>query len=271
MSIKSKENLFRVPVNLNESLDETIKEVAGHKSIHGVWNLVELINPLYRMASNDIIKYEIFKKYDMNDYLQLIIYHGNLIEIQYALKMLWQLCYNKLVASEVAQNKNLIAKIKQIRKEAECNDNKQQAIDTITKENLLKNSIGIIWLLKQKHYLSSKKRALGNKKLLNSTPVKEKHIMISYNRESRDICLKIKSELEKMNYKVWIDVDNMHGSSLKAMGNAIDNSLCVLVCMTEKYMLSRNCRAEAEYMFESAKSYVPLILQKNYIPNGWLG
>jgi hypothetical protein len=65
-----------------------------------------------------------------------------------------------------------------------------------------------------------------------------KHIMISYNRDSRDLCLKIKSDLENQNLKVWIDVEAISGSSLESMANAIENSFCILMCMTEKYKQS---------------------------------
>ncbi len=68
------------------------------------------------------------------------------------------------------------------------------------------------------------------------------HLMISYNRDSRDLCLRIKSELEKSDYKIWIDVDNIHGSSLESMANAIEQSSCVLMCMTEKYKNSQACQ-----------------------------
>jgi male-specific lethal 1 len=93
-----------------------------------------------------------------------------------------------------------------------------------------------------------------------------KHIMISYNRESRDLCLKIKSELESQNLKVWIDTESISGSSLESMALAIENSFCVLMCMTEKYKQSPNCRAEAEYAFTLNKSIIPLIMQVNYKP-----
>ena len=95
--------------------------------------------------------------------------------------------------------------------------------------------------------------------------------MISYNRDSREVCLKIKEELEKSNFKVWIDVEEIHGSSLESMAKAIENSSCVLICMSEKYKMSSNCRAEAEYTFQLNKPFVPLIMQENYKPDGWLG
>jgi hypothetical protein len=59
---------------------------------------------------------------------------------------------------------------------------------------------------------------------------KTDHIMISYNKESRDLCLKIKSALEKDGHKIWIDVEDIHGSSLESMALAIERSKCVLIC-----------------------------------------
>lgn len=73
--------------------------------------------------------------------------------------------------------------------------------------------------------------------------MKGKHIMISYNSQSRSDCLKIKAELEQLGYSVWIDIENISGSSLEAMAKAIENSQCVLMCMSEKYKQSPNCRA----------------------------
>ena len=41
-----------------------------------------------------------------------------------------------------------------------------------------------------------------------------KHIMISYNSKSRETCLEIKKELENSGKNVWIDIENIGGSSL---------------------------------------------------------
>ena len=92
--------------------------------------------------------------------------------------------------------------------------------------------------------------------------VVKKQIMISYNRESREICTKIKEELEKLNYNVWIDFEDIRGSSLESMALAIEESDAVLMGMTEKYKLSSNCRLEAEYAVQLNKAIIPLILQK---------
>jgi hypothetical protein len=38
--------------------------------------------------------------------------------------------------------------------------------------------------------------------------------MISYNSKSRETCLEIKKELENSGKNVWIDIENIGGSSL---------------------------------------------------------
>ena len=115
---------------------------------------------------------------------------------------------------------------------------------------------------------------LNEKKNINDAkPIekdeKPKHIMISYNKFSRDLCLQIKQILNQNEHNVWIDVENIHGSSLESMANAVENSSIVLMCMTENYKQSSNCRAEAEYAFQKNKPIIPLIMQKGYKADGW--
>jgi hypothetical protein len=41
-----------------------------------------------------------------------------------------------------------------------------------------------------------------------------RHVMISYNSASREVCLGIKKHLESVGYKIWIDVESIHGSGM---------------------------------------------------------
>lgn len=54
-----------------------------------------------------------------------------------------------------------------------------------------------------------------------------------------------------------------------AVANAIEESAVVLICMTEKYKDSPNCRLEGQYINASHKEFIPLMLQNDYKPNGW--
>jgi len=124
-----------------------------------------------------------------------------------------------------------------------------------------KSCEGILWLT------GSKPKAL-----LRGAPIQAAgHVMISYNSQSRPICLDIKRDLESRGLKVWIDVESIQGSSLESMARAVEEAFVVLVCMSERYKQSSNCRAEAEYAFQLGKPVVPLIMQKGYRPDGWLG
>ncbi|CAF1443833.1 unnamed protein product [Rotaria magnacalcarata] len=96
-------------------------------------------------------------------------------------------------------------------------------------------------------------------------------LMISYNHDSKPLCINIYNSLTKDGYEVWIDLKEMHGNTLVAMAKAIENADIILFCVTEKYSQSHNCQKEAEYAFVQQKIMIPLLLQANYKPTGWLG
>ena len=43
--------------------------------------------------------------------------------------------------------------------------------------------------------------------------------------------------------QVWMDIDQMGGSTLQAMADAVENADVVLMAMSQKYKDSLNCRA----------------------------
>ncbi|KAF6039146.1 hypothetical protein EB796_002544 [Bugula neritina] len=97
--------------------------------------------------------------------------------------------------------------------------------------------------------------------------------MLSYNKLARSEVLKMKERLANLGYKVWIDVEQITagGSTLEAMSKAIEESSLVLIFFSEAYKNSTNCRAEAEYVFEQRRPFLPVQVQPKYVPNGWLG
>ncbi|KAK3610001.1 hypothetical protein CHS0354_032346 [Potamilus streckersoni] len=97
------------------------------------------------------------------------------------------------------------------------------------------------------------------------------HIMISYNWDNQQEIIKIRDYLVKQGYNVWLDVDHMHTYMLEAMAEAVEQAFVVLVCFTEKYKNSPNCRLEAEYAFLLKKEIIPLKMQNGYSADGWLG
>ncbi|KAH3748554.1 hypothetical protein DPMN_183000 [Dreissena polymorpha] len=97
------------------------------------------------------------------------------------------------------------------------------------------------------------------------------HIMISYNSSDRVLMTTIRDRLRTCGYTVWMDVDQMTGSTTDAMAEAVENSLIVLICLSEKYKNSLYCRNEANYAYDLRKTIIPLKTARDYKPDGWLG
>lgn len=210
-----------------------------------------LLSSLYRISVNETVKLEICKREEFKNSIKKLIFKGNDIEKQHALQLLAQFVFNSQINEEISNDTALVSYIQDLSKK-----------DNLTYIKLHKTCNEFLWILEKEN-----KRA---KPVLTSA--QKGHIMISYNTASRDTCLKIKSELEALNLKVWIDVNEIHGSSLDSMAQAVEQAQCVLICISEKYRLSLNCQAEALYAFRLNKTIIPLIMQTGYHNvKGWLG
>jgi hypothetical protein len=77
---------------------------------------------------------------------------------------------------------------------------------------------------------------------VNHNQPPKRHIMISYNRSSRETCQKIYDELIQRNYKVWMDLTDMGDDILVSMARAVENSYIVLLCINQQYYESDYCR-----------------------------
>ena len=250
------DEVIRRDFKLHEN-DSTTYKIA----VDDGWNLIELYECLYRLAVSDSIKYDIYETYSCKDHLRTIIYKGNDIEQEYSLKILSQLCFDSKIMDHVKNDKQLSSLIKELSEKKENmleDSSKNSIVQRITK---ICSNISWIFLDKTIEPIN------GESNMVN----KKGHIMISYNSKSRDTCLTVKKELEKYGHGVWIDVENIHGSSLDSMAKAVEQSACILMCMTEKYKISANCRREAEYAVQQDKPIIPLIMERGYKPDGWLG
>ena len=123
-----------------------------------------------------------------------------------------------------------------------------------------KAATGALWELEGKTARNLEKReTTGN------------HVMISYQWDSQDVLIEVKNRLQASGYRVWMDLEQMGGSTLEAMAKAVENASVVLVCMSQRYKESPNCRSDAEYAYQLRKDIIPLMMQHNYKADGWLG
>ena len=97
------------------------------------------------------------------------------------------------------------------------------------------------------------------------------HVMISYQWDAQDVLVQVKNQLQANGYRVWMDLEQMGGSTLDAMAKAVENAAVVLICVSQRYKESPNCRSEAEYAYQLGKDIIPLMMEENYKADGWLG
>ncbi len=101
---------------------------------------------------------------------------------------------------------------------------------------------------------------------------KGRHVMISYNHMSRETAVKVRDGIRKLGMKTWFDEDDIGGGSLvDAMAAGVEGSGAVVICYSEEYFNSPNCRQEAQFAFKLQKSIIPVRVQEKYSPGGWLG
>ncbi|CAF1641354.1 unnamed protein product, partial [Rotaria magnacalcarata] len=162
--------------------------------------------------------------------------------------IIWAFSFNKDIQKQLRSNAPFMSKLIQLAKQSE-NEQIRKAID------------GILWNLDINH---------ENRPITDKQNTKVFDIMISYSHKEKVVCKQIYDELIEAGYRVWIDFDQMHGNVMDAMAQAIEQSNTVIICMSEQYRKSNYCRAEAQYAFQRERKIVPILLQKQYKPDGWL-
>ena len=123
---------------------------------------------------------------------------------------------------------------------------------------------GILWKLENESIF---KKKILNEHLDSSTY----DLMISYSHSNKELCHQIHQRLLQSNYRVWIDLQNMYGSTFQSMAQGIEASEIILICMSNPYKQSAYCQSEAEYAYTRRRHMIPVLVEKNYRPDGWLG
>ena len=164
-----------------------------------------------------------------------------------ATRALWMLAFDDNNKKEIRQEEGAIDILHQL----------QQSKNS----EVQKAAAGALWELEGKtaRQSSEKIESTGN------------HVMISYQWDSQEVLVEVKNRLQASGYRVWMDLEQMGGSTLETMAKAVEKSSVVLICVSERYKESPNCRSEAEYAYQLRKDIIPLMMQRNYKPDGWLG
>ncbi|KAK6183584.1 hypothetical protein SNE40_011037 [Patella caerulea] len=247
---------------------------------HGmIWGVLELAKGIGRLARNDGNKIHLVDAGCLPLLLKLAK-STDLEEQKEALKSIWALSFDEHNQDTIILESGLIDFLEK--------QHKTGAPD------IKSTCYGILWTMRNKLISSDKYSELGKRLGAKKTPTvssnaKEKaeleksekeeqisdaargHVMISYQWGNQELLTKIRDRIRGHNEKVWMDIDDMEGSTLQAMAEAVEQADIVLICMSRKYKDSPNCRAEAEYAHQLRKRVIPLIMEKGYRPDGWLG
>ncbi|CAF0974289.1 unnamed protein product [Didymodactylos carnosus] len=185
---------------------------------------------------------------------------------QRALEILWALTFNEQAATILKNDQIFMKHIKTL----QLSDEK----------GVQKAAEGIIWKLEKEAEFMSKNEHEEEVTTETSTahleaqPLDRRYkydVMISYSHTDKGFCYQIQERLVKDKFHVWLDRDNLYGSQMQEMANAIENSEFVFICMSDMYKQSAYCQSEAYYAYERQCCLIPLKMKEKYHPDGWLG
>jgi len=97
------------------------------------------------------------------------------------------------------------------------------------------------------------------------------HVMISYSWGQTERMRELAHHLKKSGLPIWIDVEEMEGSVLEKMAEAVENSNVMVIGVSATYHDSQACRMEAEYGHQLKKPRIFVIAEDGYKARGWLG
>jgi hypothetical protein len=171
------------------------------KVTNAIVSLTGLLLALYRFSVNAKIKWSLYQRPGLKDVLNRVVHEGSDIEKQLALQLLAQLAFDERVNADLRKDRDL------------CDDVRVLAEDdSLPFVKLKRTSELFVWILEQKSFFSPPQQCVDSS--IQENP--QGYIMISYDGvTSRDLCIKIKKSLEDFKYKIWIDEEEILGSSGK--------------------------------------------------------
>jgi hypothetical protein len=158
--------------------------------------------------------------------------------------------FNETVCQQLKENLTFMAHIKSI------SENSSQP-------DLQRAASSLLWILT--------KDEISKSSIDDETSKTTYDVMISYSHKDQELCFQLYDRLVQDHFRVWLDRDQMHGTPLESMSNAIENSEFVFVCMSDAYKQSGYCKMEAYYALERQCCIIPLVMKPQYKADGWLG
>ncbi|XP_065654091.1 uncharacterized protein LOC101237114 [Hydra vulgaris] len=227
---------------LLQCLDKSLED--SKHMIHD-FNACDLANCFTRIASNEVIRERIVQNSGQEIFHKFLRHSYNYNEQIAAINSLWSIAFNsqaKDIIRGMGKLMNLLLKLKE-------SDN----------DGLRCAASGVIWECVEKYELN------GNKESLPSID----YVVISYEFDAESLALDIKEELQCNGFVVWTKNTEDDISFLEAMGEIQCCSIFIAL-VSRVYKESPRAFSELELAHTLRKPIVPLLLEKNFCPDGWL-
>jgi len=97
------------------------------------------------------------------------------------------------------------------------------------------------------------------------------HIMISYSWGQQERMRQLASVIKEAGFPIWIDVEEMEGSVLEKMAEAVEEAAIIVIGLSTTYKDSQACHTEAEYSYKLKKPMIFVLAEDGFVAKGWLG
>ncbi|CAF2638603.1 unnamed protein product [Rotaria sp. Silwood2] len=106
---------------------------------------------------------------------------------------------------------------------------------------------------------------------LHDYQIVDTYVMISYCHEDEEICHQIYNSLRKLTpYQLWVNKHYLHSANPDVVATAMEKADIVIMCFSNKYRESSVCRLEGEYADKRNRPIIPVRVEAEYKPTGWL-
>ncbi|XP_069131210.1 uncharacterized protein [Argopecten irradians] len=220
------------------------------------FSVEKLLDGLSRIARNDSNKTKIMEIPDAFGLLKEIIIGSKVeTEILAGVKVIWELIFDKTNRGKIKTSTDLMKRLRELRRHPGNTDLANAA------------SYAYFVINDSDEDTESEDDELGQNIAEKS---RSEQIMLSYNWAHQKMVLKVYDKLTTRGFRVWIDVYNMKGDIYDAMSQAINESKVVIICVSEQYGESKNCRTEAVLAQKKNKIIIPFMMQRRPNLPGWL-
>lgn len=247
---ESESKMIRSESDVIEFLMTSISNALDECGTYDGWSLVELTRIVHQVARNDNNK-RMIANHGVIPLLVKICESSSVKQQAEAVRAIWRLAFDHENKKEMLTKTewNVVSVLTKLSESPDAN------VKSISNKAL--------WTIND----TEQKRKEGKPKKLDT----DQHVMISYNWGHQSMAKQIRDRLISHGMKVWMDLDNMTGSTIQAMASAVEQAFIILMCFSYKYKNSDNCRAEAEYAFQLKKKIIPVKMEMGYKADGWLG